>query len=46
MNGSIVVGSWMETSDLLEYSVVSERYRVDGDLGRELYRLDEVLKDL
>lgn len=41
-----IVGSWSRTRELLEYSVVSERYRVDGDLGRELYRLDEVLKDL
>ncbi|OQE18291.1 hypothetical protein PENSTE_c018G02529 [Penicillium steckii] len=41
-----IIGSWMETTDLLEYATLSERYRVDGDLGRELYRLGEVLKDL
>ncbi|KAJ5089174.1 hypothetical protein N7532_007858 [Penicillium argentinense] len=41
-----IVGSWMETSDLLEYSTLSERYRVNGDLGRELYQLTEVLADL
>ncbi|CAI7571762.1 unnamed protein product [Penicillium manginii] len=41
-----IVGLWMETNDLLEYATLSERYRVDGDLGRKLYQLDEVLADL
>lgn len=38
---SSIVGSWMETSGLMEYSTVGERYRVNGDLGRELYQLTE-----
>jgi hypothetical protein len=41
-----IIGTWMETNDLLEYATLSERYRVDGDLGRKLYQLDEVLADL
>jgi hypothetical protein len=41
-----IVGSWMETSDLPDYSILSERYLVNGDLGRELYQLTEVLADL
>ncbi|CAI7633482.1 unnamed protein product [Penicillium manginii] len=41
-----IVGSWTETSDLPDYSILSERYRVNGDLGRELYQLIEVLADL
>ncbi|CAI7674334.1 unnamed protein product [Penicillium pancosmium] len=38
-----IVGIWMCTADLMEHSAVSERYRVDGDLGRELYQLNEEL---
>jgi hypothetical protein len=38
-----IVAVWMCTADLMEYSTVSERYRVNGDLGRELYQLTEEL---
>lgn len=42
-----IVGSWMETADLMEYSTLSGRYQVNGDLGRELYQLtEEDLTDL
>ena len=38
-----LVGLWMDC-ELLSTSVVGEKYRVDGELGKELYRLTE--KDL
>jgi hypothetical protein len=36
-----IVGSWMETTDLLEYATLDERYRVNGEIGKELYQLTE-----
>ncbi|KAJ5975275.1 hypothetical protein N7481_008982 [Penicillium waksmanii] len=38
-----IVGIWMCTADIMGYPTVSERYRVNGDLGRELYQLTEEL---
>jgi hypothetical protein len=36
-----VVSDWMETNDLLQGSTVGEKYRVNGELGRDLYQLTE-----
>lgn len=36
-----IVGSWMETSDLLDYATLDDKYRVNGEIGKELYQLTE-----
>lgn len=36
-----LVTDWMETNELLEGSTVGEKYRVNGELGRELSQLTE-----
>jgi hypothetical protein len=38
---SNLVTDWMETNELLEGSTVGEKYRVNGELGRDLYHLTE-----
>ena len=35
-----VISKWMD-SELLENSVVGDKYRVGGELGKELYQLTE-----